>query len=60
MSKPRKTALAAVRPSGTSGYHAVAQALGDERIGLEARAHVDDHMDVKIWLRLLEEYGRPG
>nr|WP_261312669.1 MarR family transcriptional regulator [Ralstonia insidiosa] len=27
--------------------------MGDERIGLEARAHVDDHIDVKIWLRLL-------
>ena len=49
MSKPRKTALA----TRVSGYHAVAQALGDEHIGLEARAHVDDHVDVKIWLRLL-------
>ncbi|ANJ75798.1 MarR family transcriptional regulator [Ralstonia insidiosa] len=49
MSKPRKTALA----TRTSGYHKVVQALGDERIGLEARAHVDDHIDVKIWLRLL-------
>ena len=28
-------------------------ALGDERIGLEARAHKDDHLEVKIWLRLL-------
>ncbi|ANH76906.1 winged helix DNA-binding domain protein [Ralstonia insidiosa] len=49
MSKPRKTVLA----TRASGYHAVAQALGDEHIGLEARAHVDDHIDVKIWLRLL-------
>lgn len=49
MSKSRKTALA----TRASGYHKVVQALGDERIGLEARAHVDDHMDVKIWLRLL-------
>ena len=45
----RKTALA----TRASGHHAVVQALGDEHIGLEARAHVDDHMDVKIWLRLL-------
>ena len=52
MSKPRKTALA-TRTSGASGYHKVVQALGDNRIGLEARAHVDDHVDVKIWLRLL-------
>jgi DNA-binding MarR family transcriptional regulator len=29
------------------------QSLGDEHIGLEARAHVDDHLDTKIWLRLL-------
>ncbi len=29
------------------------QALGDEHIGLEARAQVDDHLDTKIWLRLL-------
>ena len=28
-------------------------ALGDDHIGLEARAQVDDHLDVKIWLRLL-------
>ena len=28
-------------------------ALGDEHIGLEARAHIDDHLDMKIWLRLL-------
>lgn len=27
--------------------------LGDEHIGHEARAHVDDRADVKIWLRLL-------
>jgi DNA-binding MarR family transcriptional regulator len=27
--------------------------LGDEHIGLEARAHVDDHLDTRIWLRLL-------
>ena len=50
MSKPRKTALAT---RASAGYHKVVQALGDERIGLEARAHVDDHVDVKIWLRLL-------
>ncbi len=29
------------------------QALGDEHIGLEARAQADDHLDIKIWLRLL-------
>ena len=29
------------------------ESLGDARIGLEARAQVDDHLDVKIWLRLL-------
>ncbi|MGU7782864.1 MarR family winged helix-turn-helix transcriptional regulator [Burkholderia sp. PU8-34] len=29
------------------------QSLGDARIGREARAQADDHMDVKIWLRLL-------
>lgn len=26
--------------------------LGDAHIGLEARAQADDHLDVKIWLRL--------
>ncbi|CAM5785999.1 MarR family transcriptional regulator [Castellaniella caeni] len=29
------------------------QSLGDEHIGLEARARVDDHLDTRIWLRLL-------
>ena len=29
------------------------ESLGDARNGLEARAQVDDHLDVKIWLRLL-------
>jgi len=29
------------------------QKLGDAHIGLEARAHADAHLDVKIWLRLL-------
>jgi len=29
------------------------QSLGDAHIGIEARAQADDHMDVKIWLRLL-------
>jgi DNA-binding MarR family transcriptional regulator len=29
------------------------QSLGDEHIGLEARAQADDHLDIKIWLRLL-------
>jgi DNA-binding MarR family transcriptional regulator len=31
----------------------LAQSLGPERIGLEARAQAGDHVDVKIWLRLL-------
>jgi DNA-binding MarR family transcriptional regulator len=30
-----------------------AYALGDEHIGLEARAQVGDHLDTKVWLRLL-------
>ena len=29
------------------------QALGDADIGLEARAQAGDHLDVKVWLRLL-------
>lgn len=29
------------------------QALGDAHIGLEARAQAGDHLDTKIWLRLL-------
>ncbi|HUH39235.1 MAG TPA: MarR family transcriptional regulator [Castellaniella sp.] len=29
------------------------QSLGDDHIGLEARAQIGDHMDTKIWLRLL-------
>ncbi|MDA8453254.1 MarR family transcriptional regulator [Acidovorax sp. GBBC 3334] len=29
------------------------QSLGDEHIGLEARAQAEDHLDTKIWLRLL-------
>ena len=29
------------------------QALGQDHIGLEARAQADDHLDLKIWLRLL-------
>ncbi len=29
------------------------QSLGDEHIGLEARAQADDHLDTKVWLRLL-------
>jgi DNA-binding MarR family transcriptional regulator len=29
------------------------QALGQDHIGLEARALADDHLDLKIWLRLL-------
>ncbi|WP_326541786.1 MarR family winged helix-turn-helix transcriptional regulator [Pseudorhodoferax sp.] len=33
-------------------FHLV-QSLGDAHIGLEARAQADDHLDTKIWLRLL-------
>lgn len=29
------------------------ESLGDDHIGLEARAQADDHLDIKIWLRLL-------
>ena len=29
------------------------QSLGDDHIGLEARAQLDDHMETRIWLRLL-------
>ncbi|MGB6009458.1 MarR family winged helix-turn-helix transcriptional regulator [Castellaniella sp.] len=29
------------------------QSLGDEHIGLEARVQADDHLDTRIWLRLL-------
>lgn len=29
------------------------QSLGDQHIGLEARAQADDHLDTKVWLRLL-------
>lgn len=28
------------------------QSLGEARIGLEARAQADDHLDVRLWLRL--------
>ncbi|MBF6331134.1 MarR family winged helix-turn-helix transcriptional regulator [Nocardia transvalensis] len=30
-----------------------AHVLGDERIGVEARAAAHDHLDVRLWLRLL-------
>lgn len=29
------------------------QSLGEAHIGLEARAQADDHLDTKVWLRLL-------
>ncbi|MGB3275331.1 MAG: MarR family transcriptional regulator [Castellaniella sp.] len=29
------------------------ESLGEEHIGLEARAQMDDHLDVRMWLRLL-------
>ncbi len=29
------------------------EALGDEHIGLEARAQMNDHLDTRVWLRLL-------
>lgn len=28
------------------------QSLGDDQIGLEARAQTQDHLDIKIWLRM--------
>lgn len=31
----------------------LSQALGDEHIGLEARAQMHDHLDTRVWLRLL-------
>jgi DNA-binding MarR family transcriptional regulator len=36
-----------------SKHFRLVQSLGDEHIGLEARAQADDHLDTKIWLRLL-------
>lgn len=36
-----------------SKHFRLVESLGDEHIGLEARAQVDDHLDTKIWLRLL-------
>ncbi len=38
--------------SSARDFHLV-RALGDAHIGLEARAQDDDHLDVKVWLRLL-------
>lgn len=38
--------------AASKSFHLV-QSLGDEHIGLEARAQVDDHLDIKMWLRLL-------
>ncbi|MBP6900553.1 MAG: MarR family transcriptional regulator [Burkholderiaceae bacterium] len=38
--------------SNAKHYRLVEQ-LGDEHIGLEARVQVDDHLDTRIWLRLL-------
>lgn len=31
----------------------ITESLGDDQIGLEARAQASDHMDIRIWLRLL-------
>ncbi len=36
-----------------SKHFRIVQSLGEEHIGLEARAQADDHLDTKIWLRLL-------
>lgn len=38
---------------GRSKSFRLVQSLGDAHIGLEARAQADDHLDTKIWLRLL-------
>jgi DNA-binding MarR family transcriptional regulator len=37
----------------TSSRLTLAHGLGDAHIGLEARAHLDDHLDTRMWLRLL-------
>jgi len=42
----------ATHSTGNKHFRLV-QSLGDEHIGLEARAQADDHLDTKIWLRLL-------
>ena len=34
-------------------HFGLVDALGEEHIGLEARAQMDDHLDVRVWLRLL-------
>ncbi len=48
-------AAAPVAPPRTSPRASAraACALGDAHIGIEARAHADDHMALKLWLRLL-------
>ena len=37
----------------TSNPRTLAHSLGDAHIGLEARAQLDDHLDTRMWLRLL-------
>ena len=39
--------------SATSRHFKLIDGLDQDQIGHEARAHADDHMDLKIWLRLL-------
>lgn len=34
------------------GHFRLTQSLGEEHIGLEARAQQEDHMDTRLWLRL--------
>lgn len=34
-------------------HYELVHSLGDDHIGLEARVQVDDHLDTRIWLRLL-------
>ncbi|MFV0284328.1 MAG: MarR family winged helix-turn-helix transcriptional regulator [Castellaniella sp.] len=42
-----------MRVTAHTKHFRLVQSLGDDHIGLEARAQIDDHMETKIWLRLL-------
>jgi DNA-binding MarR family transcriptional regulator len=39
--------------SRTKRNFKLVEPLSDAQIGLEARAQVDDHLDIEVWLRLL-------
>ena len=41
------------RVTAHAKHFRLVQSLGDDHIGLEARAQLDDHMETRIWLRLL-------